>query len=95
VIKTPDLLIRGLSQAAIDAIDFEANTFRLSRNEYLKRSYEDQAKTRRLMTDDDWAYKSAYVALQHAPLEIRDLWRERDKDFQLIAEITKQSVESL
>jgi hypothetical protein len=39
----PDVLIRGLSAAAIERIDAEAEALGLSRNEYLRRRFETSA----------------------------------------------------
>lgn len=36
----PDILIRGLSEAAVARIDADATAQRLSRNEYLRRKFE-------------------------------------------------------
>lgn len=41
----PDVLIRGLSAAAIERIDAEAGALGLSRNEYLRRRFETTSPT--------------------------------------------------
>jgi hypothetical protein len=41
----PDVLIRGLSEAAIASIDADAATQGLSRNEYLRRKFEAERST--------------------------------------------------
>lgn len=38
----PDVLIRGLSEAAVTRIDEEAASLGLSRNEYLRRRFESE-----------------------------------------------------
>jgi hypothetical protein len=41
-VAVPDVLIRGLSEAAIARIDADAAAHRLSRNEYLRRRFESE-----------------------------------------------------
>lgn len=41
----PDVLIRGLSEAAVARIDTEAASLGLSRNEYLRRRFESERST--------------------------------------------------
>jgi hypothetical protein len=52
----PDLLIRGLSEAAVARIDADAAAHGLSRNEYLRRRFEaerSRSATGRQLTVDD------------------------------------------
>lgn len=50
----PDVLIRGLSDAAVARIDAEAASLGLSRNEYLRRRFESErsSATGKLTVDD-------------------------------------------
>lgn len=52
----PNILIRDLSQDAVDRIDSEAANLGLSRNEYLRRRFEEGVNRgeQRAVTDDDW-----------------------------------------
>ena len=47
----PNVLIRGLSQEAVDRIDAEAARHGLSRNEYLRRKLEEMDTANRLAED--------------------------------------------
>jgi hypothetical protein len=51
-----NVLIRGLSDAAIERIDAKAAALGLSRNEFLRRRLEKDASVvvRATVTDDDW-----------------------------------------
>jgi len=71
----PDVLIRGLSEAAVEAIDQDANAVRLSRNEYLRQTYEDRAKARRFMTDEDWARSASRTRDLDDPEIMAGAWR--------------------
>lgn len=64
-----DVLIRGLSSEAVERIDEEAATQGLSRNEYLRRRFEQASSTDRgtLMTLED---------LERASEAVRDLLDE-------------------
>ena len=52
----PNILIRDLSQEAVDRIDAAATSLGLSRNEYLRRRFEEGAAPtgERAVTDEDW-----------------------------------------
>ena len=56
-----NLLIRGLSDAAVERIDAEAAALGLSRNEFLRRRLEGEASVRvpAAVTDDDWTRSAA------------------------------------
>ena len=56
-----DVLIRGLSDAAIERIDAEAAALGLSRNEFLRRRLETEVSAPVLatVTADDWARSAA------------------------------------
>ncbi len=72
-----NVLIRGLSDAAIERIDAEAAVLGLSRNELLRRRLEGDASAPAgaTVTADDWA-RSAAVFSDLADPEIMDAaWR--------------------
>lgn len=52
----PNILIRDLSQEAVDRIDAAAANLGLSRNEYLRRKFEGRSLPAddRGVTDEDW-----------------------------------------
>ena len=66
----PNILIRDLSQEAIDRIDTAAADLGLSRNEYLRRKFEEGtgSTSQRTVTPEDWQ-RSA-----------ENLWHHRDFD---------------
>nr|VDG61884.1 Antitoxin VapB2 [Streptococcus thermophilus] len=68
-----DILIRGISDAAVKRLDSEAADLGLSRNEYLRRKIEDtvEPESRRKITAEDWA-RTARV---HADLSDEDVMR--------------------
>ncbi|GAB3083760.1 hypothetical protein [Corynebacterium aquatimens] len=68
-----DILIRGISDAAVKRLDSEAAELGLSRNEYLRRKIEDtvEPKSRRKITADDWA-RTARI---HADLSDEEVMR--------------------
>ena len=74
----PNILIRDLSQEAIDRIDNAAANLGLSRNEYLRRKLEENtnpASDGRTITDEDWQ-RSAEVFADLADPAIMDAaWR--------------------
>ena len=74
----PNILIRDLSQEAIDRIDAAAANLGLSRNEYLRRKLEENttpAAGGRTVTDEDWQ-RSAEVFADLADPTIMDAaWR--------------------
>jgi len=71
----PDLLIRGLSSAAIAAIDHDASRARLSRNEFLRRTYEERARSQRPMADEDWSKSAARTQDLSDPQVMESAWR--------------------
>ena len=74
----PNILIRDLSQQAIDRIDAAAANLGLSRNEYLRRNLEENtapAAGGRTVTAEDWQ-RSAEVFADLADPGIMDAaWR--------------------
>jgi hypothetical protein len=73
----PNILIRDLSQEAIDRIDAAAGNLGLSRNEYLRRRFEEGTVPagERTVTADDW-HRSAEVFADLADPEVMDAaWR--------------------
>ena len=56
-----NLLIRGLSDAAVERIDAEAAALGLSRNEFLRRQLEREASVpvAATVTSDDWTRSAA------------------------------------
>lgn len=51
----PNVLIRGLSDAAVERIDAEASKSGLSRNEFLRRKLEgDSPRSAEATTDENW-----------------------------------------
>ncbi len=74
----PNVLIRGLSDAAVERIDGAAAALGLSRNEYLRRRFEDgalPAPSGASVTADDWAKSAeAFVDLGN-PDVMDDAWR--------------------
>jgi hypothetical protein len=74
----PNILIRDLSQDAVDRIDASAANLGLSRNEYLRRKLEENttpAAGGRTVTAEDWQ-RSAEVFADLADPAIMDAaWR--------------------
>lgn len=56
-----NVLIRGLSEAAVERIDAEASGLGLSRNEFLRRKLEDviPATSKVMLTPEDWSRSAA------------------------------------
>lgn len=73
----PDILVRGLSQEAIDRIDAAAANLRLSRNEYLRRRFEEGiiASGQQTVTDDDWQRSAEVFADLADPAVMDAAWR--------------------
>lgn len=72
-----NVLIRGLSDAALERIDAEAAALGLSRNEFLRRRLESEASVPVVatVTADDWT-RSAAIFGDLADAEIMDAaWR--------------------
>ncbi|GAA3393618.1 type II toxin-antitoxin system VapB family antitoxin [Cryptosporangium minutisporangium] len=73
----PNILIRDLSQEAVDRIDAAASNLGLSRNEYLRRKFEEErAPTgKQTVTAEDWQ-RSAEVFSDLADPTVTDAaWR--------------------
>jgi len=71
----PDLLIRNLSQEALDIIDHEASVANLPRNEFLHRFYENKARSHRKMNDEDWALSASRTTDLTDPDIMDAAWR--------------------
>ena len=73
----PNILIRDLSQEAVDRIDVAAGNLGLSRNEYLRRKLEEGTVPtgERTVTADDWR-RSADVFADLSDPDVMDAaWR--------------------
>ncbi len=72
-----NVLIRGLSEAAVERIDAEASALGLSRNEFLRRRLEQDASTRVAATvaADDWSRSAATFGDLGDPDVMDDAWR--------------------
>lgn len=74
----PNILIRDLSQEAVDRIDAAAANLGLSRNEYLRRKFEEGISTAgdgRTVTAEDWQ-RSARVFADLADASVMEAaWR--------------------
>jgi hypothetical protein len=73
----PNILIRDLSQEAVDRIDAAAANLGLSRNEYLRRRFEEGTgpTVERKVTAEDWQ-RSAEVFTDLADPTVMDsAWR--------------------
>jgi hypothetical protein len=72
----PNILIRDLSQAAVDRIDAAASEVGLSRNEYLRRRFEDALPpTEQKVTDEDWRNSLEAFSDLADPAVMDDAWR--------------------
>ena len=73
----PNILIRDLSQEAIDRIDAEAAHRGLSRNEYLRRKFEEGSGPTgdRRITDEDWQRSAEVFADLADPTVMDAAWR--------------------
>ena len=70
----PDILIRDLSQDAVDRIDSVAANLGLSRNEYLRRKFEE-GTGQRTITAEDWKRSAEVFADLADPTVIDAAWR--------------------
>lgn len=72
-----NILVRGLSDAAINRIDSEATALGLSRNEYLRRKLEDgpAPDPDATLTRDDWAKSAAAFGDLDDPSVMDAAWR--------------------
>jgi hypothetical protein len=73
----PDILVRDLSQEAVDRIDAAAANLGLSRNEYLRRTFEEGTRSTgaRTVTDDDWQRSAEAFADLADPTVMRSAWQ--------------------
>jgi hypothetical protein len=73
----PNILIRDLSQEAIDRIDAAAANLGLSRNEYLRRKFEDGTGStgERRVTAEDWQRSAEVFADLGDPTVMDAAWR--------------------
>lgn len=73
----PNILIRDLSQEAVDRIDSAATNLGLSRNEYLRRKFEEGTSPtgQRTVTDDDWRQSAEVFADLADPTVMDAAWR--------------------
>lgn len=73
----PNILIRDLSQEAVDRIDAAAGNLGLSRNEYLRRKFEEGtcAAGERSVTAEDWQRSAEVFADLADPAVMEAAWR--------------------
>ena len=73
----PNILIRDLSQEAVDRIDAAAANLGLSRNEYLRRRFEESAAPtgERVVTAEDWQRSAEVFADLADPAVMDAAWR--------------------
>ncbi|HEX7373536.1 MAG TPA: ribbon-helix-helix protein, CopG family [Steroidobacteraceae bacterium] len=77
MIFVPNLLIRGLSDAAVERIDAEAAALGLSRNEFLRRRLERDAAApvAATVSVDDWNRSAAAFGDLADPRVMDAAWR--------------------
>ncbi|HEY1838926.1 MAG TPA: hypothetical protein VGG53_01665 [Mycobacterium sp.] len=73
----PNILIRDLSNEAVDRIDTAAATLGLSRNEYLRRKFEQDVTqpVERTVTAEDWDRSAEAFADLADPDVMDSAWR--------------------
>jgi hypothetical protein len=73
----PNILIRDLSQEAVDRIDATAANLGLSRNEYLRRKFEEGTGPtgERTVTAEDWQRSAEVFADLADPAVMEAAWR--------------------
>lgn len=73
----PNILIRDLSQEAVDRIDAAATNLGLSRNEYLRRKLEEGTGPtgERTVTAEDWQRSAEVFADLADPAVMEAAWR--------------------
>jgi hypothetical protein len=73
----PNILIRDLSQEAVDRVDAAAANLGLSRNEYLRRKLEEGAGPmgERVVTAEDWQRSADVFADLADPAVMDAAWR--------------------
>jgi hypothetical protein len=77
-VAMPNILIRDLSQDAVDRIDAAASNLGLSRNEYLRRKFEENISPTdggRTVTAEDWQRSAAVFADLADPTVMEGAWR--------------------
>jgi hypothetical protein len=76
-VRDANILIRGLSQEAVDRIDAAAAGLGLSRNEYLRRKVEEgiSATGERTVTAEDWQRSAEVFADLAGPAVMEAAWR--------------------
>ncbi|WP_018252715.1 type II toxin-antitoxin system VapB family antitoxin [Salinispora mooreana] len=73
----PNILVRDLSQQAVDRIDATAASLGLSRNEYLRRKFEENISpaSDRTVTTEDWQRSAEAFADLADPTVMEAAWR--------------------
>jgi hypothetical protein len=73
----PNILVRDLSQEAVDRIDAAAANLGLSRNEYLRRKFEEGVTPapERTITTEDWNRSAEAFADLADPTVMGSAWR--------------------
>lgn len=73
----PNILIRDLSQEAVDQIDAAAANLGLSRNEYLRRKFEESTSPagERMVTAEDWQRSAEVFADLADPTVMDAAWQ--------------------
>lgn len=73
----PNILVRDLSQEAVDRIDSAAANLGLSRNEYLRRKLEEGANPtgQQTVTAEDWQRSAEVFADLADPTVMDAAWR--------------------
>ncbi|GIF09775.1 type II toxin-antitoxin system VapB family antitoxin [Actinoplanes siamensis] len=73
----PNILIRDLSQQAVDRIDAAAANLGLSRNEYLRRKFEEGGSPtgEQAVTAEDWQRSAEVFADLADPSVMEQAWR--------------------
>ncbi|GIE39345.1 hypothetical protein [Actinoplanes lobatus] len=75
-VTMPNILIRDLSQEAVDRIDAAAARLGLSRNEYLRRKFEEGIPpAERTVTAADWDRSAEVFADLDDPDVMESAWR--------------------
>jgi hypothetical protein len=76
-VTVPNILIRDLSQEAVDRIDAAAANLGLSRNEYLRRKFEEGVRpaSERTVTAADWQRSAEVFADLADPAVMETAWR--------------------
>jgi len=77
VVAMTNVLIRGVSEEAIERIDAESAALGLSRNEFLRRKLEGEAavRPRAAVTQADWQRSADLFVDLADPAVMDDAWR--------------------